>query len=201
MTNLDFFRHLGLMIHEGFLTREECAALRAEMRQNTPAPAWVFREGDDLVDEDVRKTKVVEIAGAKKNMLKHRLLHFQPEIEKHFRTPLSECEGPHFLMYHAGDFFVPHCDSTNYEKNADIYRTRRVSLVVFLNGHESTSPPEWYAGGALTFYGLIDEPRWKPCGFPMVGQPGLLVAFRSDVIHGVEPVTHGTRYTAVSWLH
>jgi SM-20-related protein len=34
-----------------------------------------------------------------------------------------------------------------------------------------------------------------------VGEPGLLVAFRSDTVHEVLPVTHGERFTVVSWFN
>jgi SM-20-related protein len=34
----------------------------------------------------------------------------------------------------------------------------------------------------------------------LIGEPGLLVAFRSDVLHEVEAVTHGERYSIVSWF-
>jgi predicted 2-oxoglutarate/Fe(II)-dependent dioxygenase YbiX len=34
---------------------------------------------------------------------------------------------------------------------------------------------------------------------PVIGEPGTLVAFRSETTHEVTPVTHGQRYTIVSW--
>jgi predicted 2-oxoglutarate/Fe(II)-dependent dioxygenase YbiX len=56
-----------------------------------------------------------------------------------------------------------------------------------------------YTGGSLTFYGLFDG-KGKNIGFPLIGQAGLLVAFRSVILHGVTSVTSGERFTVVSWF-
>jgi SM-20-related protein len=37
-------------------------------------------------------------------------------------------------------------------------------------------------------------------GLPLSGEPGLLVAFDSAMVHGVTPVTRGERYTIVTWF-
>ncbi len=201
MPSFNFFRQLGLFIQEGFLPEQEAAVIQAAMQCQSQSPAELFRDGDQLVDETVRKTKLVAVSEARGKRLRQRILGLQPALEQHFQTELGECEGPQFLLYHAGDFFQPHRDRTDCEKNADQFRSRKVSIVIFINGDDTPSAGKGYTGGALTFYGLIDNPPWKPCGFPLVGQPGLLIAFRSEVTHAVEPVLQGTRYTAVSWFH
>jgi predicted 2-oxoglutarate/Fe(II)-dependent dioxygenase YbiX len=33
----------------------------------------------------------------------------------------------------------------------------------------------------------------------MVGEPGMLIAFRAETTHEITPVTHGERYSIVSW--
>jgi SM-20-related protein len=73
--------------------------------------------------------------------------------------------------------------------------------VVFLNRQAATPAPNAYGGGSLVLYGLLDEARWKLKGFPVIGEAGLLVGFRSNLIHEVKPVTHGTRFTIASWLY
>jgi SM-20-related protein len=79
-------------------------------------------------------------------------------------------------------------------------RERQVSAVIFLNSAAEARGPESYSGGALTFYGLIDGPCWRGYGFPLVGEQGLLIAFRSDVLHEVTVVTRGERYSIVTWF-
>jgi SM-20-related protein len=68
--------------------------------------------------------------------------------------------------------------------------------VLFLNGEGGADQPSSYGGGQLTFYGLMGD----RLGLPLAGRPGLLVAFRSDLVHAVTPVTRGERYTVVSWF-
>jgi hypothetical protein len=47
-------------------------------------------------------------------------------------------------------------------------------------------------------YGLLG-PASERHGLPIGGEPGMLVAFRSDVLQEVRPVTRGERQTVVSW--
>ena len=69
-----------------------------------------------------------------------------------------------------------------------------------MNGEVPEEDPASYAGGSLMFYGLIDDPRTRNHGLPLTAVSGLLVAFRSETVHAVTPVTRGTRFTIVSWL-
>jgi PKHD-type hydroxylase len=64
---------------------------------------------------------------------------------------------------------------------------RKLSIVVQL------SDPADYEGGELCIQ-TSDKPQ------PMQKEQGFLVAFPSYVLHGVQPVTKGTRYSLVAWL-
>src|SRR5574342_475177 len=44
-------------------------------------------------------------------------------------------------------------------------RARKVAVVLFLNEESEQPDPDSYGSGALTFYGLIDEPPWRSMGF------------------------------------
>jgi predicted 2-oxoglutarate/Fe(II)-dependent dioxygenase YbiX len=71
---------------------------------------------------------------------------------------------------------------------------------VFLNGSDA-GEPAGYSGGSLTFYGLMDDGAGgESVGLPLAGELGLLVAFPSDLLHSVSPVTAGERYTLVTWF-
>jgi predicted 2-oxoglutarate/Fe(II)-dependent dioxygenase YbiX len=53
----------------------------------------------------------------------------------------------------------------------------------------------------LSFFGLMGEDaREEAVGLPLTGEAGLLVAFPSELVHGVQAVTRGKRYTVVSWF-
>ena len=113
----------------------------------------------------------------------------------HFNLTLKDCNEPHLLVYREGDFFNPHRDN-NRDPTA-----RRVSIVIFLNRESKEIAPDCYGGGSLVLYQLMDDPRCKEIGFPVVGKEGLLVAFAADRIHGVTPVTYGERLTIVTWFY
>ncbi len=73
-------------------------------------------------------------------------------------------------------------------------------VVIFLNAMSTEPGPSDYSGGALTFYGLLEDPAWRDFGFALDPMPGLLVAFPSHIVHEVTPVTAGDRYTIVDWF-
>ena len=106
-------------------------------------------------------------------------------------------QPPQFLLYREGDFFAP--PGRQHRSDAPGFvRQRSVSAVVFLNGRRE---PTNYSGGSLTFYGLMDDGvGGESVGLPLAGETGLLVAFPSDLVHAVSPVTAGERYTVVTWF-
>jgi SM-20-related protein len=46
----------------------------------------------------------------------------------------------------------------------------------------------------------MDDERARSVGFPLIGEAGLLLAFRPNLVHEVTPVTHGERCTVVTWF-
>lgn len=185
----------GIFVTEDFLDAGLCADLRTAASVTAMEQAAIYTKGVIRVDETVRRTKSAKIAEPAASVLKARLLDLKPALEAHFNLTLKGCDDPHLLIYREGDFFNPHRDN-NRDPNE-----RRVSVVIFLNRESKEIAPDCYGGGTLAFYELMDDPRCKEIGFPVVGKEGLLVAFASDRIHGVLPVTYGERLTIVTWFN
>ena len=185
----------GIFIIEDFLDAGWCGDLRTAASVTAMDQAAVYTKGVIRVDETVRRTKSAKIIEPAASALKARLLDLKPSLEAHFNLTLKDCNEPHLLVYREGDFFNPHRDN-----NRDPTE-RRVSVVIFLNRESKEIAPDCYGGGSLVFYELMDDPRCKGIGFPAVGKEGLLVAFASDRIHGVTPVTYGERLTIVTWFY
>jgi SM-20-related protein len=200
MPAADFFRSLGLFVAKDFFDGSWCEHLRLEASSGSKSHATVVNKSLERLDEGVRKTKWVEVSTPTISTVKARLLAVKPRLESHFNVKLAGCEEPQFLAYKAGDFFRLHQDNADDPEAFAYIRERQVSAVIFLNSEAEALGPESYYGGALTFYGLIDDPRWKTYGFPLVGERGLLIAFRSDILHEVAVVTQGERYSIVSWF-
>ncbi len=180
------------------------AAARAQIQEQIlvgePEIATVIGKDPErgTVDASVRNALLAKIEKSTVACMKERLLELKPRLECHFRLSLSSFETPEFLRYRQGAFYKPHRDATP-DSPADVV-DRRVSIVTFLNAQAAEPSPNCYGGGSLKFYGLLSGPEWQHCGFPMEAEPGLLVAFPSDVLHEVEPVTFGQRFTVVSWF-
>jgi SM-20-related protein len=144
----------------------------------------------------VRRTTRIACPAEVSERIRARLISRKAELETHFALSLSDCEAPQFLRYETGDFFVPHQDG-NTPLVHDHSRFRRISVVLFLSAPSAEPIEGTYGGGALVLHGSYASPTAPVSVNP---EPGTLVAFRSETTHEVRPVTHGERYTIVSWF-
>ncbi len=140
-------------------------------------------------DPRVRSARKLDVTQELRKKLVRRLEESRETIARHFQVAIASCEEPQFLRYVTGDFFVAHQDGNTGLIHDDSMH-RRISTVIFL------SEPETYAGGDLALHGKypdFDQRQIIPAA------AGTLVAFRSETTHEVTPITHGERYTIVSW--
>jgi predicted 2-oxoglutarate/Fe(II)-dependent dioxygenase YbiX len=198
MAQARFFAHLGLFVIERFFQPELCAQLRTELRTSAGSPGTVAQHGRSYVDETVRKATGRLASTPTTAAVGPSIAAIRADLERHFGLQLADNEPPYFASYRTGDYFRPHADTGTTADGPEQIRARKVTVVVFLNEESELPGPDSYGGGALTFYGLFDDPAWKPMGLPLKGETGLLVGFRADLIHEVAPVTHGERWTVVS---
>jgi predicted 2-oxoglutarate/Fe(II)-dependent dioxygenase YbiX len=198
MPPASFFRNLGLFVRNDFLNPEICAEIRAEMCAGESWKALVYRSdsGEGVLDEGIRKSFRVRVKESTMAMVKDRISALKPSVEEHFHVSLGDCEAPNFLSYGKGAYFKQHLDATGHPDIA----SRHVSLVVFLNACSKEPAANCYGGGSLAFYGLMKGPKWEDMAFSLEGELGMLVGFRSDIVHEVQPVAFGQRFTVVSWF-
>jgi SM-20-related protein len=203
MAHFEFLGRLGLFTVAEFLTPEECAHLRGLAAVSEGVEATVYRDRERQLDEETRKTLEVMVKDPVQLDVERRIHGLSPAFERHFGLELDGSDRLHWLVYRSGDFFRLHSDapSASAVDSSGPYRKlalRAVSVVVFLNHSKHSEEP--YEGGDLTFYGLMKTPGAKEYGFPVDAETGLLVAFPSDTLHEVSPVTKGKRYTLVTWF-
>jgi SM-20-related protein len=173
---------------DSFFDAATCNAIVEELRTASAEAATVYgSSAGAAVQPRVRSVRRVDVSRELHELVSGRFLAHMPEIAQHFSVALDSCEPPQFLRYEPGDFFVAHQDG-NTPLLRDDSQSRRVSIVAFLNAD--------YDGGVLTLHGSYPDYNVRR---PVVGDPGTLVAFRSETTHEVTPVTHGERYTIVSW--
>jgi SM-20-related protein len=181
---------------KSFLSPAECAGLRGELRQAAGAQATVLsRDPGGEVRPLVRRSTRMSMPARTAAQITARLMQQTDALEKRFGHALSSCEPPQFLRYLPGDFFVAHQDG-NTPLIHDDSRFRKVSAVIFLSAFSLSSAPESYGGGALVLHGPWSGPALR---VPLTPAPGTLICFRAETTHEVLPVTHGERFTIVSW--
>jgi SM-20-related protein len=201
MPSAEFFSGLGVFVRPGFLDEDACAWLRAEARAARRVPGVVGVEADKFeIDSRSRSTDIAKVSSEAESLVFERLDVVTPEIEQHFSLKAEGRQPVQFLVYGEGDFFGAHRDRDDSDEAADFARARRVSIVTFLNGQSEEPAPEAFGGGELTFYGLLGEEPGSEVGLPIQAETGLLVAFDSELPHQVTAITHGQRYTVVTWL-
>jgi len=181
---------------KSFLSAAECAELRAELRQAAASQAAVLsREAGGEIKPLVRRSARMSMPARIAEQVTARLMRQKDALERRFGHKLSSCEPPQFLRYLPGDFFVAHQDG-NTPLIHDDTRFRKVSAVIFLSASAEAPAPESYGGGALVLHGPWSGPELR---VPLTPAPGTLFCFRAETTHEVLPVTHGERFTVVTW--
>ena len=202
MPRAEFFTLFGLFVQRDFFSKKECAQIRSQMCVAAGGLATIRRKEDIyVVDESVRRVRWLDVPATTMSSVENRLRDLKPAIEKHFGLTLTGFQSPQFLDYRVGDFYGPHRDSSADPGAGKMAQERQVSVVIFANSESAEPHDDAYCGGALTFFGLMNDPRGAGAGMPLVGEEGLLIAFRSPTMHSVTPVTYGQRYTIVTWFY
>jgi len=187
--------HFDLYLVKDVFDTDTCRELIAEMQSSPINPAVTYgHTGSGVVDERVRKVAQVRPSEEFVAQVRQRLIDDRESVADHFGINLSSCEEPQFLCYRTGDFFVAHQDGNTGLVNLDTDKSRRVSVSIFLNHQSDVPDGDSYCGGSLVFSDWRSNDK-----FSLAGEAGTLVAFRSELTHEVIPVTHGERYSIVSW--
>lgn len=200
MTDADLLQRMGALVVREFLPRQWCQRTARKMPMlRAASPALVHREGEYAIDESARKTKIVRLPQRIANRAQHRVTALRARLAEHFGIPLGEPEKMQWLGYRPGDFFRAHRDSNPAQTSQPAVRTRKVSVVLFLNDGGNTADAD-YEGGQLVLYGMNNDPAWDKFGASVEARAGMLIAFPSGTRHEVTQVTRGYRATAVTWF-
>lgn len=184
----------NLFVARRFLDPGACRDVVAEMSAAPGAAAPVYgRTTSGSVESNVRQTLCIRPPVATVELITARLVGLKDLLEQHFGVALSECEDPQFLHYRVGDFFVAHQDGNTGLLRLETER-RLVSTVIFLSRESDSPQPDAHCGGSLVFTNLRSGAKFR-----MAGEPGMLIAFRAETTHEITPVTHGERFSIVSW--
>ena len=115
-----------------------------------------------------------------------------------FASDADYLYGPYFMSYEKGSYFRAHRDVANHKNDPARLAAHRWSLLLYLNGRDTTSDLPVFDGGALILYEA--DPAIRDRRVVIVPEPGLLVLFRSALMHEVAILHDGTRYAIAGWM-
>ena len=172
-----------ILSHARRSNKNDLKIFDSEMTNRTGKLEW-------RVDKNIRDTQSIDFGPLHPNIRELFDKTVSKIINPFYKFEISESEIPQLLSYSVGGHYHPHVDGESlwhspkkeliWKKSID----RDLSIVFFLNDN--------FEGGDFVFPEL--RVRIRP-------EPGMLVCFPSNhhYLHGVEPVTKGTRYSIVSW--
>jgi predicted 2-oxoglutarate/Fe(II)-dependent dioxygenase YbiX len=102
------------------------------------------------------------------------------------------------MSYEKGSYFRAHRDVANHKNDPARLAAHRWSLLLYLNGREPVDGLPAFEGGALIIYET--DPTLRDRRVVVVPQPGMLLLFRSSLMHEVSIVLEGTRYAIAGWM-
>jgi len=187
-----------LLLTPNFLDDVTCRQLIQEAQASGSDPATVYGQNDvGQVNDRVRKACRLKMPATTTEFVRQRLIEHKKTIEDRFSVSLNNCEEPQFLRYDVGGFFVAHQDGNTGLIRLTSDAERKVSISLLLNSQSENEVSGTYNGGSLKFSDYRAEPQYSEFHLPI--EAGTLVAFRSELTHEVTPITHGERYSIVSW--
>jgi predicted 2-oxoglutarate/Fe(II)-dependent dioxygenase YbiX len=181
-----------------FLSLTECRQLVTAMDAAPRAPAEVVRAGESILDESLRFCFDHEFSEAFKRPVGDRLANFFDTNRNAFESDADYLYGPYFMSYQKGSFFRAHRDVANHKNDPPRLAAHRWSLLLYLNGREPAEDLPTFDGGALIVYET--DPKLTDRRIVIVPKPGLLVLFRSHLMHEVATILDGTRYAVAGWM-
>lgn len=113
-------------------------------------------------------------------MAMQRILPVLKQVNQaHYRFQINGVEAPHFCTYQVGE-----CSPWHHDFAGDNCTNRKLTLLVFL------SDPNTFEGGQFHLYPSTPRELQKQ---------GSLLVFPSYLMHQVEPVLSGVRYSFITW--
>ncbi len=172
-------------------TREFCREVQRAMDHGDSDAAEIL-EGGCSVDTRARFAFDITVDEACQARVDEALRATWPRLLAHFGLTIVESLGAGCLRYPPGGRYGRHRDRD--DEFGALIEGRRVSLIVWLNTASTTTDRGDFDGGRLRLY-----PAARPA-IDIRPVAGALVAFPSDWVHEVLPVTRGARDVVVDWL-
>lgn len=192
------FRTPSIASTAGFLPIANCSEIVRAMEHAPREPAQVVRAGESILDQSLRFCFDHHFPEAFKRSIGDRMAAYFDAHRSEFESDADYIYGPYFMSYEKGSYFRAHRDVANHRNDPPRLAAHRWSLLLYLNGREPVDGLPAFDGGALIIYET--EPKLRDRRVVIVPEPGMLVLFRSSLMHEVAIVLEGTRYAVAGWM-
>ena len=192
------FRTPNIAATADFLSKAECNEIIAAMDASPREPAQVVRAGESILDQSLRFCFDHHFPDVFKRSVGDRMADYFAIHRTEFGSDADYIYGPYFMSYEKGSYFRAHRDVANHKNDPPRLAAHRWSLLLYLNGRDPEDDLPIFEGGALIIYET--EPRLRDRRVVIVPRPGMLVLFRSTLMHEVAIVLEGTRYAVAGWM-
>ena len=166
--------------YDDILTENDCDKL-IELYSNEAIERELPFIGNGNINREIRDVERVPLSTHKGLGARLGAAGFDANYH-HWKFDVERCNQAEFLIYNPKGRYKSHLDTFVYK---DQDEARKVTVLAFLNDD--------FEGGKF-FIQFGNEKFYPP------QTKGTVLAFPSFLLHGVDEVTSGTRYTAVSWL-
>jgi predicted 2-oxoglutarate/Fe(II)-dependent dioxygenase YbiX len=192
------FKTRNIASTANFLSLAECRDIVRAMEASPREPAQIVRAGESILDQSLRFCFDHHFPEAFKRAIGDRMAAYFDAHRTEFDSDADYIYGPYFMSYEKGSFFRAHRDVANHKNDPPRLAAHRWSILLYLNGREPADDMPTFEGGALIIYET--EPQLRDRRVVIVPQPGMLVLFRSFLMHEVAIVQEGTRYAVAGWM-
>jgi predicted 2-oxoglutarate/Fe(II)-dependent dioxygenase YbiX len=192
------FRTPNIALTHDFLSHTECSEIIEAMDRSPREPAQVVRAGESILDQSLRFCFDHHLSDGVKDMIGDRMAAYFDRHRSEFGSDADYLYGPYFMSYEKHSYFRAHRDVANHKNDPARLAAHRWSLLLYLNGREPDSALPTFDGGALLIY--ENDPAISDRRVVIVPEPGMLVLFRSALLHEVAILRDGTRYAVAGWM-
>ena len=135
----------------------------------------------NIVQKNIKIRKDIFFRRDDSKLLDKIILNILPKVEKEFGIKIKYRENYKLGKYYGDDkgFYNPHTDIQGFREH------RKISMIICLSDEND------YKGGIFKLVNLNKKFKLNK---------GDLLLFKSDLLHGVEPVTDGIRQVIISFM-
>ncbi len=191
----ELLAEVGALVVPGAIDPRICDGLIGEML-SCPSSATRPISGETMRREyhpDFVLSETLEASPFAQALVELILARHLARLEDFFGQPLELNPELHLLTYEQGGFIRPHCDVMHGDGVLETISERVVLFTLFLNG-PGGPPGHSFEGGDFVLHPASNQRLALTCA------PGVLLAFRADLVHSVREVTAGTRHSVAGWL-